>query len=163
LLVVAVLHSPSIWVVVAILGATGWMGVSRLVRGQFLTLKEQDFTTAARALGIPSRRIMFRHILPNASAPILVNATLIVGGTILTLSLAANAAWAVSSLVARKAATAPIGDRGDEMPAGSSGASMAPASRMPVEPPANSTAGTSSASGLPAEPSNVPSARPAMP
>jgi peptide/nickel transport system permease protein len=84
LLVRGLVQSTSIWVVVAILGATGWMGISRLVRGQFLTLRELDFATAARALGIPSRRIMFRHLLPNAVAPIIVNGTLIVGGTILT-------------------------------------------------------------------------------
>jgi peptide/nickel transport system permease protein len=84
LLVVSLVRKPSIWLVVVILGATGWMGVSRLVRGQFLTLKELDFTVAARALGVSSRRIMFRHLLPNAAAPIIVNATLIVGGTILT-------------------------------------------------------------------------------
>jgi peptide/nickel transport system permease protein len=84
LLVVSIVRSPSIWIVVLILGATGWMGVSRLVRGQFLTLKELDFTVAARALGVPSRRVIFRHLLPNAAAPIIVNATLIVGGTILT-------------------------------------------------------------------------------
>jgi peptide/nickel transport system permease protein len=84
LLVVSLVRTPSIWLVVMILGATGWMGVSRLVRGQFLTLKELDFTTAARALGVSSRRVMFRHLLPNAAAPIIVNATLIVGGTILT-------------------------------------------------------------------------------
>lgn len=84
LLVVSVVRTPSIWLVVAILGATGWMGVSRLVRGQFLTLKELDFATAARALGISSSRVMFRHLLPNAMAPVIVNGTLIVGGTILT-------------------------------------------------------------------------------
>ena len=84
LLVKAMIDNPSIWVVVAILGATGWMGISRLVRGQFLTLRELDFTTAARALGVPSGRIMFRHLLPNAMAPIIVNGTLIVGSTILT-------------------------------------------------------------------------------
>ena len=84
LLVNSLIRHPPIWVVVAILGATGWMGISRLVRGQFLTLRELDFSTAARALGIPARRIMLRHLLPNATAPIIVNATLIVGGTILT-------------------------------------------------------------------------------
>jgi peptide/nickel transport system permease protein len=84
LLINSVIRQPSIWVVVAVLGATGWMGISRLVRGQFLTLRELDFTVAARALGVPARRVMFRHLLPNAMAPIIVNATLIVGGTILT-------------------------------------------------------------------------------
>jgi peptide/nickel transport system permease protein len=84
LLIATIFRAPSIWIVVAVLGATGWMGISRLVRGQYLTLKELDFTTAARALGVSPARIMFRHLLPNASAPIIVNATLIVGGTILT-------------------------------------------------------------------------------
>jgi ABC-type dipeptide/oligopeptide/nickel transport system permease subunit len=84
LLVVSIVRAPSILLVVVILGATGWMGVSRLVRAQFLALKELDFTVAARALGVPTTRVMFRHLLPNAAAPIIVNATLIVGGTILT-------------------------------------------------------------------------------
>lgn len=74
----------SIFVVVAILGATGWMGVSRLVRAEVLTLKERDFSLAARALGLSRRRIMFRHLLPNAMAPLIVDATLRVGDTILT-------------------------------------------------------------------------------
>lgn len=84
LLLVTVFRNPSIWLVVAVLGATGWMGVARLVRGQFLTLKQLDFTTAARALGVLPRRVMFRHLLPNASAPVIVDATLRVGSTILT-------------------------------------------------------------------------------
>jgi peptide/nickel transport system permease protein len=84
LLLVAVFRSPSIWLVVVVLGATGWMGIARLVRGQFLTLKQLDFATAARALGVVPRRVMFRHLLPNASAPIIVDATLRVGSTILT-------------------------------------------------------------------------------
>ncbi|MEE8106937.1 MAG: ABC transporter permease, partial [Planctomycetota bacterium] len=73
----------SIFLIVAILGATGWMGISRLVRAQILSLREQDFTTAARALGLSKSRIMFRHLLPNATAPIIVDATLRVGNTIL--------------------------------------------------------------------------------
>jgi peptide/nickel transport system permease protein len=84
LLLVSIYRSSSIWLVVVVLGATGWMGVARLVRGQFLTLKQLDFTTAARALGVKPRRVMFRHLLPNASAPIIVDATLRVGSTILT-------------------------------------------------------------------------------
>ena len=73
----------SIFVIVAILGATGWMGISRLVRAQILSLREQDFTTAARALGLTQRRIMFRHLLPNSMAPLIVDSTLRVGNTIL--------------------------------------------------------------------------------
>ncbi|MCZ6785701.1 MAG: ABC transporter permease [Planctomycetota bacterium] len=76
-------ETASIFVIVAILGATGWMGISRLVRAQILSLKEQDFTMAAHALGIGKTRIMFRHLLPNAMAPLIVDATLRVGNTIL--------------------------------------------------------------------------------
>jgi ABC-type dipeptide/oligopeptide/nickel transport system permease subunit len=60
------------------------MGVSRIVRAQVLTLKEQDFVQACRAMGIPDSRIILRHILPNAMAPVIVNASLAIGGTILT-------------------------------------------------------------------------------
>lgn len=74
----------SIFLVVAVLGATGWMGVARLVRAQILSIKEQDFTQAARALGLGRWRIMTRHLLPNATAPIIVDGTLRVGDTILT-------------------------------------------------------------------------------
>jgi len=80
----AVKRQASIFVVVAILGATGWMGVARLVRAQILSLKELDFTQAARALGLGRWRIMTRHLLPNATAPIIVDGTLRVGDTILT-------------------------------------------------------------------------------
>jgi len=73
----------SIFVIVAILGATGWMGIARLVRAQILSLKEEDFVTAARALGGNPPRIMWKHLLPNSMAPIIVDATLRVGSTIL--------------------------------------------------------------------------------
>jgi peptide/nickel transport system permease protein len=77
------LFRPTIWLIIAVLGATGWMGTARLVRGQILSLKEEEFIQAAHALGIGARRIIFRHILPNAMAPIIVTATLMVGSTIL--------------------------------------------------------------------------------
>ena len=72
------------WLVIVVLGITGWMGVSRLVRGQILSLKEQEFIQAAKALGLDDFRIIFRHILPNVMAPIIVAATLRIGGVILT-------------------------------------------------------------------------------
>jgi len=74
----------SIFLVVAVLGATGWMGIARLVRAQVLSLKEQDFTVAARALGFGHWRVMLRHLLPNSMAPLIVDSTLRVGDTILT-------------------------------------------------------------------------------
>jgi len=77
---------PSIWNIMAVIGLTGWMGVARLVRAEFLTLREREFVMAARISGASNARIVFSHILPNAAAPILVAATLGVGGAILTES-----------------------------------------------------------------------------
>jgi peptide/nickel transport system permease protein len=77
---------PSIWNIMIIIGLTGWMGVARLVRAETLSLKERDFVAAARAQGAGDGRIVFRHILPNTLAPILVAATLGVAGAILTES-----------------------------------------------------------------------------
>jgi peptide/nickel transport system permease protein len=77
---------PSIWNIMVIIGLTGWMGVARLVRAETLSLKERDFVAAARAQGAGDVRIVFRHILPNTLAPILVAATLGVAGAILTES-----------------------------------------------------------------------------
>lgn len=82
LAVIAIL-SPSIWNIMTVIGITGWMGVSRLVRAEFLTLKEQDFVMASKAIGARDLRIIFRHVLPNAMAPVLVSAVLGVGGAIL--------------------------------------------------------------------------------
>ena len=69
-----------------IIGLTGWMGVARLVRAEFLSLRERDFVLAAKGLGASDMRIIFRHILPNAISPVLVSATLGVAGAILTES-----------------------------------------------------------------------------
>ncbi|MCL5966024.1 MAG: ABC transporter permease [Deltaproteobacteria bacterium] len=77
---------PSITNIMVVIGLTGWMGVARLVRAETLTLRERDFVAAARAQGAGDLRIIFRHILPNALAPVLVAATLGVAGAILTES-----------------------------------------------------------------------------
>lgn len=71
-------------VIVVILGLTGWMGVARIVRAQILSLREQDFVLAARALGLPPARILFRHLVPNSLAPVIVYGSLALGGTMLT-------------------------------------------------------------------------------
>ncbi|MCL4425968.1 MAG: ABC transporter permease [Firmicutes bacterium] len=73
-----------IYLIMGIIGVTSWPGVARLVRAEFLSLRERDFTEAARALGAPDPLIIFRHILPNAMAPIIVSSTLRVAGSILT-------------------------------------------------------------------------------
>ena len=85
LAVIAILE-PSLWNVMVVIGLTGWMGVARLVRAEFISLKNRDFTLAARALGASDLRIILHHILPNALAPVLVTATLGVAGAILTES-----------------------------------------------------------------------------
>ena len=86
ILAVIAMLEPSIWYIMIIIGLTGWMGVARLVRAEVLSLKSRDFVLAARVLGASDRRIIFRHILPNALSPVLVSATLGVAGAILTES-----------------------------------------------------------------------------
>ena len=86
ILAVIAFVGPSIWNVMAVIGLTGWMGTCRLVRAEFLTLRERDYVAAARALGAGPLRIIFRHLLPNALAPVLVAAVLGVAGAILTES-----------------------------------------------------------------------------
>jgi peptide/nickel transport system permease protein len=82
-MVLVAIFSPTIWTIVIAIGVSNWAGTARLVRAEFLTLRERDFVTAARALGAPDRRIMAREILPNALAPVVVNASLTVGVAIL--------------------------------------------------------------------------------
>ena len=86
ILAVIAFLGPSIVNIMAIIGLTSWMGAARLVRAEMLSLKERDFVAAARAQGAGDLRIIFRHILPNAIAPILVWATLGVAGAILVES-----------------------------------------------------------------------------
>jgi len=83
LTVVALLPS-SIYNIMIIIGLTSWMGTTRFVRAEFLSLREQDFVAAARALGLNNFRIIFRHMMPNAVAPVLVSATIGIATAILT-------------------------------------------------------------------------------
>jgi|YNPNPStandDraft_1061719.scaffolds.fasta_scaffold15658_1 peptide/nickel transport system permease protein len=76
--------SGSVVIVIGIIGVTSWMVEARLVRANFLALKEQEFVTAARAIGAGNLRIILRHVLPNTMAPIIVSATLGVANAILT-------------------------------------------------------------------------------
>lgn len=85
LAVIAILE-PNIFTIMAVIGVTGWMDVARLVRAEFLTLKERDFVDAARAIGIRNKRLIMRHILPNALSPVFVAATFGIAGAILTES-----------------------------------------------------------------------------
>ncbi len=82
LTVVAILPA-SIYNIMVVIGLTSWMGTTRFVRAEFLSLREQDFVAAARALGIGNFRIIFRHMMPNAVAPVLVSATIGIASAIL--------------------------------------------------------------------------------
>ncbi|MFC1742349.1 ABC transporter permease [Candidatus Riflebacteria bacterium] len=75
---------PPIFLVMIVIGFTSWMGVARLVRGEFIALREREFVLAATGLGASNARIIFKHILPNAIGPVLVNATLAIATAILT-------------------------------------------------------------------------------
>ena len=76
--------SSTVVIIVLIIGLTTWMPLSRIVRSLVLSLKEQDFILAARAIGVVDRGIIFRHVLPNCIAPIVVSATLGIGTSIIT-------------------------------------------------------------------------------
>lgn len=77
---------PSIYTVMFAIGLLGWTRIARLVRGEFLRLRESEFAIAARATGLGDGRVIFRHLLPSALAPVLVSATFGVAGAILTES-----------------------------------------------------------------------------
>lgn len=83
LLVLAVWERVPVLALILLIGATGWFATSRLVRGEVLRIREEGYVRAAEALGARRRRIIFRHLLPNALGPLLVAATLGVGDVIL--------------------------------------------------------------------------------
>lgn len=84
ILTVVALLGPSLWNIVFVIGLLSWTGTARLVRAEFLTLREMQYVSAARALGQKTRWLIFRHILPNAMAPVLVSAVLGIPGAIMT-------------------------------------------------------------------------------
>jgi peptide/nickel transport system permease protein len=86
LLAVLAFLTPSIWTIMVVIGLTGWMGVTRLVRAEFLTLKEREFVVWSQAIGASGMRVVWRHILPNAMGPVLVAMTLGIPAAILTES-----------------------------------------------------------------------------
>ena len=86
ILAVIAFIGPGIWNIMIVIGLTSWMGVARLVRAEFLSLKEREFVLAARALGASDMRIIFRHILINSMAPVFVSAVLGVASAILVES-----------------------------------------------------------------------------
>ena len=83
ILAVVAFLEPSLFNIMVVIGLTSWMGVARLVRAETLTLREREFVSAARLAGTSTWRIMTRHILPNAMAPVTISAILGIGGAIL--------------------------------------------------------------------------------
>ncbi|PIS30487.1 peptide ABC transporter permease [Candidatus Saganbacteria bacterium CG08_land_8_20_14_0_20_45_16] len=86
ILAIQAMLTPNIYNVMIVIGVTSWMGVARFVRGEYLRIRELSYVEAAKAIGCSHSRIIFRHILPNAQAPIIVAATLGMAGAILTES-----------------------------------------------------------------------------
>ena len=85
-LTLTALFRPSTALVILVLGASSWMSISRLARAEILSLRNREFILAARALGLHPLRILWRHLLPNALTPVMVQATLLVGDVILAES-----------------------------------------------------------------------------
>jgi peptide/nickel transport system permease protein len=86
LITIAALLPPSIFLTMAIIGATSWVGMARFTRNEFLRIRNLDYVTAAVALGVSDRNVMFKHILPNALAPVIVSVVFGIGGAILVES-----------------------------------------------------------------------------
>ncbi|MSP38291.1 MAG: ABC transporter permease [Deltaproteobacteria bacterium] len=86
LITIAALLPPSIFLTMAIIGLTSWVGIARFTRNEFLKIRNLDYVTSAIALGASDRKVMFRHILPNALAPVIVSVVLGIAGAILVES-----------------------------------------------------------------------------
>ncbi len=86
LMILALLDKPNIYMIMVVIGLTSWAGLARMVRGEVLSMRERDFMLVAKGLGLSTSRLLFIHLLPNVISPVLVAATLTVGGAILTES-----------------------------------------------------------------------------
>jgi peptide/nickel transport system permease protein len=87
ILAIVALYGPGLRNTMLVIGFTSWMGTARLVRGQFLSIREQDYIEAARAVGVGNFRIILRHIMPNTMSVVIVQATLFISYAIITESL----------------------------------------------------------------------------
>jgi peptide/nickel transport system permease protein len=86
LMILGILDKPNITLVMLVIAFTSWPGLARMVRGEVLSMRERDFILVAKGLGLSTPRILFIHLLPNVISPVIVAATLTVGGAILTES-----------------------------------------------------------------------------
>jgi len=83
ILAVIAFLTPSIWNIMIVIGLTSWMGVTRLVRAEFLSLREREFVLSARTLGAGDMRLIFKHLLPNSLTPIIVSTVLGIASAVL--------------------------------------------------------------------------------
>lgn len=83
ILTILAILGPNLWNIMVVIGVTSWTGIARLVRGEFLKLRDQDFVVSTKALGLPLHRILFRHLFPNSLSPVLVSITFGVASSIL--------------------------------------------------------------------------------
>jgi peptide/nickel transport system permease protein len=81
--IVSLVQRPTVALLVVALSTTGWVGYARLARAEVLAVRERDFVQAARALGLPPWRVALRHVLPNITAPLIIQASFSVAGTLL--------------------------------------------------------------------------------
>lgn len=86
ILAVIAFLTPSIWNIMIVIGLTSWMGVTRLVRAEFLSLREREFVQASATLGARDHRLIFRHLLPNSLTPVIVSSVLGVASAVLVES-----------------------------------------------------------------------------
>ncbi|MBN2878720.1 MAG: ABC transporter permease [Clostridia bacterium] len=86
ILMMVLLGNQGLWTIILAIGLVYWVGMARLVRGQMLSLKEQEFILAARTLGVSKRKIIMRHLIPNAMGPIIVSMTMMIPSAIFTES-----------------------------------------------------------------------------
>lgn len=86
ILAVIAFLTPSIWNIMIVIGLTSWMGVTRLVRAEFLSLREREFVMASQTLGAKDRHLIFKHLLPNSLTPIIVSSVLGIASAVLVES-----------------------------------------------------------------------------
>jgi peptide/nickel transport system permease protein len=84
IIAIVAIYPGSIWLVMGLIGFTAWPGIARFTRGEFLRTRNMEFVSAATALGFSNKRVIFRHVLPNSLAPLLVSAAFGIAGAILT-------------------------------------------------------------------------------
>ncbi len=100
ILLMVMLGNQGLWTIIIALGSVYWVGMARLVRGQMLALKEQEFVLAARTLGVSKKRIIMRHLIPNAMGPIIVSMTMMIPSAVFTESFLSFIGLGVSAPMA---------------------------------------------------------------